>query len=311
MLLYILGCIFCAQSESISPFLIGRFLQALGACAALVSWQPMLIQIFPPIKASSMGSLLFILMCLSPGAAPIIGAYSASLFSWKICFHFLAGYAILLSILVYFYAPQFKKVTSKDSYSLFMTFKALFSNKTYMKLLLLISSCNSGYLTYLVAYPLLVSSNTNEAVELGLQFIPIAISFSFGAILGKKLIQKNESYKIIQHGILLYLISVGILLLTLTFAVITNPWLQILPSFCLLVFANGLLLPVASMEAILASGSSTYSASGLIGASRMLIAFIATSLLSFSSQYSLSTGLLGILILTSFVNFKYSLKERT
>ena len=163
--------------------------------------------------------------------------------------------------------------------------------------LVLIASFYSGYLAYLISYPILIGDGSSDTVSIGLQFAPMATSFCIGALISKRLMKKNESMKAVSVGLILYTIALLLLGVMFIFPV-SHLVIKFLPAFCLLMFGSGILLPSASFEAILTCKELAHSASGLIGFFRMCIAFIATGLLSLTAEHNLFTGLILMLFVT-------------
>ena len=73
-----------------------RFIQAIGICAAAVTWQALVIDRFPADKANRVFASIMPLMALSPAVAPLLGAVVLNHLGWQAIFSVLLGLALLL-----------------------------------------------------------------------------------------------------------------------------------------------------------------------------------------------------------------------
>jgi MFS transporter, DHA1 family, multidrug resistance protein len=103
---YIGATIACALSTSINPFLVFRFLQALGGCVASVAAMAMVIDFFPPERSSRILSTLILILGASPLLAPTIGGLIVTAWSWQYVFVVLALFALLMIACVFFFLPE-------------------------------------------------------------------------------------------------------------------------------------------------------------------------------------------------------------
>src|SRR5690606_3823909 len=83
-------------TESVYILLILRLIQAIGVCAAAVSWQALVIERYPKKQTNKIFASIMPLVGLSPALAPLIGAFLLNYFGWRSIFIALAAIAILL-----------------------------------------------------------------------------------------------------------------------------------------------------------------------------------------------------------------------
>lgn len=97
LIIFILGSLLCAFSTSIARLIIARFIQALGACAGIVSAMAIVKDVFTDqAKMTKILSLMISIMILAPIVAPIIGSYLLAHINWQANFYFLAVYGAIL-----------------------------------------------------------------------------------------------------------------------------------------------------------------------------------------------------------------------
>jgi len=85
-------------TESVTVFLILRLIQAIGVCAAAVSWQALVIERYPKEETNRVFASIMPLVALSPALAPLLGVYLLNHFGWRSIFITLAGIAVLLIV---------------------------------------------------------------------------------------------------------------------------------------------------------------------------------------------------------------------
>lgn len=93
---FVLASIGCALSQTVDQLLIGRFVQALGACAGGVVVRAVVRDQFSHTDTARILSLMMLIMGLAPILAPMLGGVLLGLgdWSWNFWFMALVGLAI-------------------------------------------------------------------------------------------------------------------------------------------------------------------------------------------------------------------------
>ncbi|MGE4246386.1 MAG: multidrug effflux MFS transporter, partial [Parvibaculaceae bacterium] len=104
--LFVLASIGCGLSLSIGMLIGARFLQALGACAAVVLARAIVRDLYSGEDAARILSFMGALMGLVPAVAPILGGFLQTAFDWHASFAVTAGIGILLLIGCYLALPE-------------------------------------------------------------------------------------------------------------------------------------------------------------------------------------------------------------
>ncbi|MGO4622859.1 multidrug effflux MFS transporter [Ensifer sp. 2YAB10] len=100
LVLFIIGSIGCAMSQSVGAIIAWRILQALGACAGVVLARAMVRDLYQGPRAAQMLSTLIAIMAIAPLLAPIIGGQIDAVAGWRAIFWTLVvvGLATLLAL---------------------------------------------------------------------------------------------------------------------------------------------------------------------------------------------------------------------
>ncbi|TCN55485.1 Bcr/CflA subfamily drug resistance transporter [Flavobacterium circumlabens] len=86
LMVYILASLGCVYVTNIDSFILLRFVQAVGSCAATVASVAMVRDLFPVKDIPKVFSLLMLFLGLSPMLAPTIGGYVTEDYGWHMVF---------------------------------------------------------------------------------------------------------------------------------------------------------------------------------------------------------------------------------
>ncbi|POY46393.1 MFS transporter, partial [Avibacterium paragallinarum] len=122
MLLFIVGSLGCAMSETMPQMIFWRVFQAFGACTAPMLVRAMVRDLFDKTRAVQMMSTLTIIMAIAPISAPLIGGQLLRLSSWHAIFYLLAviGGVMFLSLLA---LPESHRLENRATGAFFSVFR--------------------------------------------------------------------------------------------------------------------------------------------------------------------------------------------
>src|SRR5258706_879385 len=89
--LFLAGTLLCALAWSLAALIIGRLLQALGACAGIVLARAIIRDVYDREAAARGLALVMMAMTLAPAISPALGAYLAEWFDWRAIFVLLGA----------------------------------------------------------------------------------------------------------------------------------------------------------------------------------------------------------------------------
>ncbi len=104
--LFVLASIGCATARTPELFIAFRLLQALGGCAAQVGALAMVRDFFPVEESAKIISLLILVLSVSPLFAPTVGGFVTASIGWPWIFVILAGFALIVMILIATLLPE-------------------------------------------------------------------------------------------------------------------------------------------------------------------------------------------------------------
>ncbi|WP_248313253.1 MFS transporter [Bosea sp. F3-2] len=92
------GSIFCALAETLSLLVLGRVIQALGACAASVLSRAIARDLFDGEALARALALTMIAGAAAPGFSPLLGGALDGLFGWRVTFLVVAAFGMMLGL---------------------------------------------------------------------------------------------------------------------------------------------------------------------------------------------------------------------
>lgn len=104
--LYLAATLACVLAPSIGILIIGRALQGLGASATPAAGRAIIRDTWSGDQAARAMSFVMMVMAFAPLVAPIIGGQIFTYLGWRAIFWLMAGFGVLLVLLVHFRLPE-------------------------------------------------------------------------------------------------------------------------------------------------------------------------------------------------------------
>jgi DHA1 family bicyclomycin/chloramphenicol resistance-like MFS transporter len=98
VVVFVLASIGCAMAQSVDQLLVGRFVQALGACAGGVVVRAVVRDQFSHTETARILSLMMLIMGLAPILAPMLGGVLLGLGGWSWNFWFMAAAGVAIGL---------------------------------------------------------------------------------------------------------------------------------------------------------------------------------------------------------------------
>lgn len=308
--LFALGCLGMIWVENIYLLLALRFLQAIGVCAAAVSWQALVVDRYSADVAKRTFATIMPLVALSPALAPLLGAWVLNHFDWEAIFALLLAIGVLL-LICSFRIQETKKAAGSQKADRIGFFKLL-ASPVFSGNVMIYAACSAGFFAWLTGSPFILSDMGYTPGVIGLSYVPQTIAFLVGGFGCRILINKIDGNRILPWLLAGYALSVVALYLvaTLTHATLVT----LLIPFCLMALVNGACYPIVVANALMPFPANTGKAAALQNTLQLGLCFLASLLVSaFIARPLLATVtvMLGTLILVAlgFVMVKKSAKQ--
>ena len=275
LMLFAVGCLGVIWVENVRALLALRFLQAMGVCAAAVTWQAIVVDRFSADVAKKTFASIMPLVALSPALAPLLGAWVLNHFDWEAIFALLTAVAALLLIATFTLRenkPAEHKLADKAG------FGTLLKSRVYSGNVMIYAACSAGFFAWLTGSPFILSDMGYSPGVIGLSYVPQTIAFLLGGFGCRLLISKLDGNKILPWLLTGYGLSVAGLFCV---AMFTDAGLvSLLIPFCFMALVNGAIYPIVVANALMPFPANTGKAAALQNTLQLGLCFLASLLVS-------------------------------
>jgi Bcr/CflA subfamily drug resistance transporter len=273
--LFAIGCLGVLWVENVRALLALRFLQAMGVCAAAVTWQAIVVDRFSADVAKKTFASIMPLVALSPALAPLLGAWVLNHFDWEAIFALLTVVAVLLVITTLTLRENKPAEHPPESKAGFGT---LLKSRVYTGNVMIYATCSAGFFAWLTGSPFILSDMGYSPAVIGLSYVPQTIAFLLGGFGCRMLISKLDGNKILPWLLAGYCLSVVWLFVI---AMFTDAGLvSLLIPFCLMALVNGAIYPIVVANALMPFPANTGKAAALQNTLQLGLCFIASLMVS-------------------------------
>ncbi|MFY0543933.1 MFS transporter [Brevibacillus sp. H7] len=187
LILFVTGSLICFFSSSISMFLAGRVIQALGISTGSVVAAAVIGDIYPLNERGQAMSTYQSMVFLGPVLGPVIGSFLSAFFDWQWLFLVLA----IAGLLVFGYNRTVLPETLREGIVPVKitpaTFAAIVRHRSAFAILFLGFFQFYGYYVFLVFLPQLLTDLFQIPLAVkGLFFVPLTAGIVLGTYLGGK-----------------------------------------------------------------------------------------------------------------------------
>ncbi|WP_409497516.1 purine nucleoside transporter PunC [Pseudomonas fragi] len=279
--LFALGCAGMFWVQDSVLLLSLRFIQAIGICAAAVTWQALVIDRYPADKANRVFAGIMPLMGLSPALAPLLGAVVLGHLGWQAIFAVLLGLAVLLIVptLLLKEPPRVASRTVKARVSYWQ----LLSTATFSGNVMIFAACSASFFAWLTASPFILGDMGYSPSDIGLSYALPTVAFMVGGYSCRSALQRISGRALLPWLLVAYCASMVGLYVVATQTVPTLTTLLI--PFCLMALVNGASYPIVVASALKPFSQNSGKAAGLQNTLQLGLCFLGSLLVSsFISQ---------------------------
>jgi len=219
LMVYIVASLGCVYVADIDSFILLRFIQAIGSCAATVASVAMVRDLFPVKDIPKVFSLLMLVLGLSPMLAPTIGGYVTEDYGWHTVFFILMCMGIAILIASQVGLPNSYKPDNSISLKpkpIITNFLKVLKEPQFFTYAFTGSIAFSGLFTYVAASPIIFMDIYHvDAKTYGWIFAFMSVSFIGSSQLNSLLLKKFSSEQMIFAALILQsFISIVFLILS-------------------------------------------------------------------------------------------------
>jgi DHA1 family bicyclomycin/chloramphenicol resistance-like MFS transporter len=270
---FLAGSIWCGLATDLPGLLIGRVIQAAGACFTSVLSRAIARDLFSgPALARAM-ALIMIAMAAAPGFSPLLGGALDYYFGWRAEFAFVAAFAAVGAVCYGALLGETHHATriALDPLAVALNYLGLIRDRRFLVPAATVSLIMGGLFAIFAATPrILIEGLHFTPIELGL-FFAGTVMIAAG-ILATRLAPRFGLDRSIRGGLLVAAIGSVAMLLVSAYIPTFFPFLA---AMCIFLLGMGIVNPLGIAQALSPFGEKAGAASALIGFWQMMAAAIA------------------------------------
>lgn len=296
--IFAVGCLGMLWVENAAMLLALRFVQAIGVCAAAVTWQALVTDYYPASRTNRIFATIMPLVALSPALAPLLGSWLLQHFNWEIIFLVLFFITLALMLPALRLKPRAPKTHDDADATGFMT---LLRTKAYRGNVLIYAGCSASFFAWLTGSPFILSEMGYGPTAIGLSYVPQTIAFLVGGYGCRSALKKWQGSQMLPWLLILFALSV---VATWGAGLMPNPSLTlILIPFCLMAAVNGAVYPIVVAQALKPFPQATGRAAALQNTLQLGLCFLASLavswLVSFAPLLSTTSVMLSTVLIVA------------
>jgi DHA1 family bicyclomycin/chloramphenicol resistance-like MFS transporter len=268
------GSVWCALAADLTGLLIGRVIQAAGACATSVLSRAIARDMFSGAALARAMALIMIAMAAAPGFSPLLGGALDHAFGWRSEFVLVAAFAGLGAGA---YAAVFGEThhatrTPLDPLAIAKNYLGLIADRRFVVPAATVSLIMGGLFAMFSAAPrILIETMHLTPIQLGLFFAGTVLIVFAAGMLATKLAPRYGLDRSIRGG--LWAAVTGSIAMLLV-ALYSPTLLSYLGALSVFLLGMGIVNPLGTAQALSPFGDKAGAASALVGFWQMMTAAI-------------------------------------
>jgi MFS transporter, DHA1 family, multidrug resistance protein len=272
---FLAGSVWCGLATDLPGLLIGRVIQAAGACSTSVLSRAIARDLFSgPALARAM-ALIMIAMAAAPGFSPLLGGALDYYFGWRAEFVFVAAFAAVGAVCYSALLGETHRSTRipLDPLAVALNYLSLIRDRRFLVPAATVSLIMGGLFAIFAATPrILIEGMHFTPIELGL-FVAGTVMIVFAAgMLATRLAPRFGLDRSIRGGLLAAAIGSVAMLLVSIYIPTFFPFLAAMSVFLL---GMGIVNPLGIAQSLSPFGEKAGAVSALVGFWQMMAAAIA------------------------------------
>jgi len=271
---FLAGSLWCGLAQDLPSLLIGRVIQAAGACATSVLSRAIARDLFSGAALARAMALIMIAMAAAPGFSPLLGGALDHYFGWRSEFVFVGLFATLGAVAYGMVLGETHRSTRipLDPLAIARTYVGLSTDRRFLVPAATVSLIMGGLFAMFSAAPrVLIEGLGFTPIELGLFFAGTVMIVFAAGMLATRLAPRFGLDRSIRGGLVAAAIGSVAILLVASFHATFLPFLG---AMCVFLLGMGIVNPLGTAQALSPFGEKAGAASALVGFWQMMGAAI-------------------------------------
>ncbi|MGE0970302.1 purine nucleoside transporter PunC [Klebsiella sp. WOUb02] len=273
--IFAVGCLGMLWVRDANLMLALRFVQAIGVCAAAVTWQAMVTDYYPAQRTNRIFATIMPLVGLSPALAPLLGSWLLAHFDWQAIFATLFAISLLLMLPALRLKPVSKPESGAQKK---LTFLALLRSREYSGNVLIYAACSASFFAWLTGSPFILHDMGYGPTAIGLSYVPQTIAFLIGGYGCRAALQRWQGQQLLPWLLVVFALSVAATWLA---GLQENASIvALMAPFCVMAIVNGAIYPIVVAQALRPFPQATGRAAALQNTLQLGLCFLTSLLVS-------------------------------
>ena len=284
---FLAGSVWCSLATDLPGLLIGRVIQAAGACSTSVLSRAIARDLFTGAALGRAMALIMVAMAAAPGFSPLLGGTLDHYFGWRSEFIFVAAFAAVGATAYAIVLGETHRSTRTplNPLAIAKNYFGLIADRRFLVPAATVSLIMGGLFAMFSAAPrVLIEGLGFSPIQLGLFFAGTVMVVFAAGMLATRLAPRFGLDRSIQGGLLAAATgSLAILLVSL----LTPSFLPFLAAMSVFLLGMGIVNPLGTAQALSPFGEKAGAASALVGFWQMMGAAIGVWLTATVSQQAM------------------------
>jgi DHA1 family bicyclomycin/chloramphenicol resistance-like MFS transporter len=271
---FLAGSIWCGLADDLPGLLVGRVIQAAGACATSVLSRAIARDLFSGAALGRAMALIMIAMAAAPGFSPLLGGALDHYFGWRSEFALVGVFAAIAAIGYDAVLGETHHATRTplNPLAIAQNYFGLIADRRFLVPAATVSLILGGLFAMFSAAPrVLIEGLHFTPIQLGLFFAGTVLVVFAAGMLATKLAPRFGLDRSISGGLLVASTgSIGVLLVSL----LHPTFLPFLGATAVFLLGMGIVNPLGTAQALSPFGEKAGAASALLGFWQMMVAAI-------------------------------------
>ena len=276
LVMFLAGTLLCGVAWSLTALVVGRVLEAIGACAGIVLGRAIIRDVYEREAAARGLALVMLAMTLAPAISPAVGAYLAEWLDWRAIFALLGVLGAVVLAMTVTRLPETNLSPQRlDLVGMIGAYTTLLRSPAFIGFALCGACSSASWFTFCASAPYLLSELMGRPPSTyGLMILLPMACYMLGNAAAARFALRLGSLRLVLCGRAVAF-SAAVLMVLWYLSAGLSVWMLFVP-IALSSIGDGLSQPAA-----MAAGLSTHprlagTASGLMGFLQMTVAAAGT-----------------------------------
>jgi DHA1 family bicyclomycin/chloramphenicol resistance-like MFS transporter len=276
--IFIAGSIWCGLATDLPSLLVGRAIQAAGACSTSVLSRAIARDLFSGAALARVLTMVMIAQAAAPGFSPLLGGALDHIFGWRSEFVFVGAFALVSAVAFTVVLGETHHATRipLNPIAIGTIYGKLSTNRHFLIPAATVSLIMGGLFSMFAAAPrILIEGYGFTPIALGLFFAGTVMVVFGSGMLAARLAPRFGLERAIRYGLLIAFIGGAAILAT---AYLHANVVTFITATCIFLLGMGVVNPLGTAQALSPFGTHAGAASALLGFWQMTGAAIGVSL---------------------------------